>query len=790
MQAAAATAQSGRAAPSVSAAKQQAIPEPDKAQQQNNTKPAVTRSGLKVQEAASASQSQTHAAKTLPAVKQSAAAQTSRPAQKSQPAQGKPIASHVQAGTAASKSIAPGNKPAVASAGKQSEAAEQQPPAASTAQLPAAKPVESGKASPAGLNIADDWSDEGMPVQSGYHMSDSPLPDEEEPIPSVQAPQEPVQEASRAPYIFTAQMAKEATMHEPLPSVSRPVQPQAPKAVPLGSGSTATESAQQQRAPTDSHTMVPVPSIAKPAAKSPAVAAPSTTDKVSAGLKSSFIKQPAAAAAITTPQTDGSEVVIEPSAGKASVAGTQVAQPAQPLAEPSHLSVSSSTGQAKPAAASAQVPSDAVRAAPEGQAAVPSGSKRRVVVRRQHARPSEPVRPAARRQTAVPEGQPSATRAQTPSPNRDRREAHFSASPAKAQPLGRTFKPSGANQTPVGKLSKAAAASKPSPSSLPSLSPKSRPVQHSGTNGLATMALAAASTSQQDQSKAAGKSAAATVKPSAPRQSSAALSGKASASKAADASKEALLARGTSATRAHGARPVRAGLETAAVESPSARTGDLVSTTATLSANTASQQSLPQPPSPASPPPPPHKQGLLFPEPQPTPAVPPIPGLASPEGPAVLQPAPTVPMSHPADTSIPSMPAQVSHATLQAPPLPLPTTSLSQPFLVSSDLLPPEPSSPRPSPAVSPRKQGASAAPSQQRGPLLATDSGEDMEIDEEPGKDVLPPLPTGPFPSGLELATIDSSIQDVMDISAEERDSLLDELSGINVSVYCLNVN
>jgi len=64
------------------------------------------------------------------------------------------------------------------------------------------------------------------------------------------------------------------------------------------------------------------------------------------------------------------------------------------------------------------------------------------------------------------------------------------------------------------------------------------------------------------------------------------------------------------------------------------------------------------------------------------------------------------------------------------------------------------------------------------------------MEIDEEPGKDVLPPLPTGPFPSGLELATIDSSIEHVMDISAEERDSLLDELSGINVSVYCLNVN
>ncbi len=780
MQAATATAQSGRAAPSVSATKQQTVPGPAKAQQQNTIKPAVTRSGTKVHE------SSTHAVKTLPAVKQPAAAQTSRPALKSQAAQGKPSTSQVQAGTAASKSVAPGNKLAVAPAGKQSEAAKQQPAAASTAQLPAAKPVESGKASPAGLSIADDWSDEGMPVQSGYHMSDSPLPNEEEPLPSAEAPQDPVQEASRAPYIFTAQMAKEATAHEPLQNVSRPVQPQAPKAVPHGSGSTVADSAQRQRTATDSHTMVPSPSAAKPVAKSPAAAAPSTADKVSAGSKSTSIKQPAAAAAITTPQTESSEVVRELSAGKASAAGTQVAQPAQPLAEPSRRSVSSSTGQVKPAAASAQVASDAVRAAPEWQAAVPSASKRRIVVQRRHARPVGPGRSAAIRQPAVPEGQPSATRAQIPSPKRDRREAHFSASPAKAQPLSRPFKPSGANQTPVGKPSKAAAASEPSPSSLPSTSPKPRPVQHSGTNGLATMAPAAASSSQHDQSKAAGKPATAAVKPSAPRQSSAALSGKASASKPADASREAPATREPPATQPQGAPAVREGPKAAAVESPSARTDGLVPTTAALSANRASQDSLPQPPLPASPPPPPHKQGLPFPEPQPTPAVPPIPGLASPEGPAVLQPAPTVPMSHPANISIPSMPAQVLHATAQAPPLPLsmPTTSLSPPFLDSSGLLPPEPSSPRPSPAVSPRKQGTSAAPSQQRGPLLATDSGEDMEIDEEAGKEILPPLPTGPFPPGLELATIDSSTQDVMDIYAEERDSLLDELSGINVSL------
>ena len=776
-------AQSGRAVPSVSAAKQQAVPEPAKAQQQETSKPAVTRSGPKVQEAASASQSQTHAVKT-PAVKQPAAAQTSRPAQKSQAAQEKPTASQVQAGTAASKSVAPGNKPAVASAGKQSEAAEQQPLAASKSHLPAANPVESGKASPAGLSLADDWSDEGMPVQSGYHMSDSPLPDEEEPLPSVEAPQEPVQEVSRAPYIFTAKMAKEATMYEPLSNVSRPLQPQAPKAVPPGSGSTATDSAQQRRAPTASHTMVPSPSAAKPAAKSAAVAAPSIADNISAGSKPTSIKQPAAAAAVTTTQTDGSQVASELSAAKASVADAQVAQPAQPIAGLSHLSVSSSTGQAKPAAASAQVPSDAVRASPEGQAATPSGSKQRLLVRKQHARPSEPVIPAANRQAAVPEGQPSATRAHTPSPKRDRREAHFPASPAKTQPLSRPFKPFGANQTPVGKPSKAAAASKPSPSSWPSISPKPRPVQHSGTNGLATMAHAAASTSQQDQSKAAGKPAAAAVKPSAPRQSSAALSGKASASKApAAASREAPFTRESPATQAQGAPAVRAGLKAAAVESSSARTDGLVPTV-TLSANTASQESLPQPPLPASPPPPPHKQGLPFPESQAAPAVPPIPGLASPEGPAVLQPAPPVPMSHPAITSIPSMPAQVSHASIpQAPPLPLPTTSLSQPFLVSSGLLPPEPSRPRPFPVVSPKKQGTSAAATQQKGPLLATDSGEDMEIDEEAGKEILPPLPTGPFPSGLELAMIDSSTQDVMDISAEDRDSLLDELSGINVS-------
>lgn len=56
------------------------------------------------------------------------------------------------------------------------------------------------------------------------------------------------------------------------------------------------------------------------------------------------------------------------------------------------------------------------------------------------------------------------------------------------------------------------------------------------------------------------------------------------------------------------------------------------------------------------------------------------------------------------------------------------------------------------------------------------------MEIDEEPVKETLPPLPTEPFPQGLELASINSN-QELMDISVEERDSLLHELSSIHVS-------
>ena len=59
------------------------------------------------------------------------------------------------------------------------------------------------------------------------------------------------------------------------------------------------------------------------------------------------------------------------------------------------------------------------------------------------------------------------------------------------------------------------------------------------------------------------------------------------------------------------------------------------------------------------------------------------------------------------------------------------------------------------------------------------------MEIDEEAGKEALPPLPTEPFPLGFELATIDN--RELMEVTGEERDSLLQELSGIHVSyLHC----
>ena len=161
---------------------------------------------------------------------------------------------------------------------------------------------------------------------------------------------------------------------------------------------------------------------------------------------------------------------------------------------------------------------------------------------------------------------------------------------------------------------------------------------------------------------------------------------------------------------------------------------------------------------------------------QASPQDPPIPGLASPEGPVVVQALPSQAASQ---LGLP-MPSQVpvqTTAERPSPPAP-PQDPLSAPPQGLSDPLPPEPSSPRPTLAEGQSRKESRTA---QKGRPPPSDSGEDMDIDQEPARQSLPPLPTEPFPQGLELATFDPS-QELMEISSEEKESLLTELTGIHV--------
>ena len=767
---------------------------------------AVITSKSKASEAGTASQPHTHADKPQPAAKQSAVAPASHPVPQSQTTQAKLTA---QASRSAPESAAPAK---AAAAGQQSKAVVQQPPTVSSAQEPAAQPGKSNKAPPAAetlkagaavikqtqdkslhdavkgasdthtrasqaqaarVSAVDDWSDKGVPVQSGYHLSDSPLPEEEEAPPqatATEAAQEAVQEAPlRAPYRVSMQ-ALQGSM------ASRPVQPQAPKAVPATQGSTPPS--QHPRARTDitaSHAASPVKPAAKLAAKSLVVAVtksrpffPSTTDKASASPKQKTpVKQPAAvpapatkaAAATTLVQADAAGSVREASANQASAAATKPMQQAQPTAKPSRLSISSSAGPLKPAAASAQTLGQ-VRA--ERQAAVTSDSGRAGVT----------AQPAVLPHSHEPKAATPDTR--TLGANTGTTEIRLLAGQVAVQPSGHSKGPADMSTLPVvGKSSKAAVAK---PAQGPSSSsPESRSIQHSAMNGVPDTAAAAADVphaAPQVQSKADGTASVLKAKPAAPRQSSAALSGRVFTPKAADPSRKAPSV--IAGILEQSAPAARRELQPAAV------THSTGTSSAAVPVRLSQQPS--QPPLPES-----AQQlqrqlasssGLQTNLPMPR-----IPGLASPQGPAVVQPTLPTALSRPAAASPVRMPMRVEAAAPAPPPLPTPTSTLSHPSPDPSSPLPPEPASPRPSPAVSPRQQPFAAAASLPGGSLLAADSGEDMEIDEAPVKEPLPPLPTDPFPPGLELAMVNSN-QGVVGISPEERDSLLDELSGINVSV------
>ena len=165
---------------------------------------------------------------------------------------------------------------------------------------------------------------------------------------------------------------------------------------------------------------------------------------------------------------------------------------------------------------------------------------------------------------------------------------------------------------------------------------------------------------------------------------------------------------------------------------------------------------------------------------------PPIPGLACLENPMTapsVLPLTAAGPSRPG--TAPGQPEQMVLQSLSSWVPPPPAEAPPQLPQVPSDPCPPEPSSPRPAPMArdpSKKRSRGAAEPGAGNGPTPPSDSGEDMDIDDE----AAPPLPTEPFPQGFELATINSN-QELVELSGEERGSLLDELSGIHVRHHLL---
>ena len=267
----------------------------------------------------------------------------------------------------------------------------------------------------------------------------------------------------------------------------------------------------------------------------------------------------------------------------------------------------------------------------------------------------------------------------------------------------------------------------------------------------------------------------AAAKPSAPRQSSAAFSGKAAAVSPTSAP-------------SHTPSASRPQLQSSPVAAPnpqqkqSGSADKAAASDANAQATRSPVVSSVQPPLPATTSKASKRETLSIPL-QASPQDPPIPGLASPEKPVTVH---NTLLSTAKGLSCPmTVLGQPEQVIPQAPSPwvpPPPAEAPPQPPQIPSDPYPPEPSSPRPTPAVGATSKKKTRSDSGVRnGPTPPSDSGEDMEIDEE----AAPPLPTEPFPQGFELATIDSN-HELVEISGEERDSLLNELTGIHVSYLC----
>lgn len=174
---------------------------------------------------------------------------------------------------------------------------------------------------------------------------------------------------------------------------------------------------------------------------------------------------------------------------------------------------------------------------------------------------------------------------------------------------------------------------------------------------------------------------------------------------------------------------------------------------------------------------------------QASPQDPPIPGLSCLENPMTAPDVLPLTAAGPScPVTAPGQPEQMVLQPLSSWVPPPPAEAPPQLPQVPSDPYPPEPSSPRPAPMArdpSKKRSRGAAEPGVGNGPTPPSDSGEDMEIDDE----AAPPLPTEPFPQGFELATINSN-QELVELSGEQRGSLLDELSGIHVRHHVLSLS
>ena len=570
----------------------------------------------------------------------------------------------------------------------------------------------------AAATVADEWAEKGVPVQSGYlqsgyQMADSPLPEEEELVSECETSRPPSAERQQADSAHPAHASAQISVAKAAATTKG--------AVPVPSVAPASDRAQDSSNPLQEKIVIP-------AGKDTAEALSSRVAQPSSAATNNLLKQPpnrqsssAAAGGRTTALPAGP---ARPTAGKSPLTGRK-----EPLGVSgslvSRLSGSSSSKQAQPAQ-----PGKVSNTTQSPGARDPSPSKAKQPA--QLAGSSAKEAPSA---VVATQGKPASGQV----PSSTARPAHC---PSQQSPL-----PVSSQQLPTvpGK-----------PAVQPEAAP-AVPAQRSTKSPIP---------SPQSPSAA--------VKLPAPKQNSAALSGKAAAASQSPAASNTPLASKLQLQSSPVAAPKP--------QNQSGSTDRVAASNGNSQAARLSIVSSPQPPLLATKSQASRQETLPIPL-QASPQDPPIPGLASPEK------LVTVHSVRPPSATGPSRPSGTASAqpeqVVSEPPSPWvpppPAEAPPQPPQIPSDPYPPEPSSPRAAPAVGATDKKNSRSVDDSGvcdGPTPPSDSGEDMEIDEE----AAPPLPTEPFPQGFELATINSD-QELVEVSGEERDSLLNELSSIHVS-------